>query len=39
MMVVGVGARAGLDPRLAKLAAIATAFQTTYLLRRRIVFA
>jgi len=37
--VVGIGARAGIDPRLAKLTAIAAAFQTTYLLRRRIVFA
>jgi putative flippase GtrA len=36
--VVGIGVRAGIDPRLAKLVAIAVAFQTTYLLRRRIVF-
>ena len=28
----------GLDPRLAKLAAIVVSFQTTYLLRRHIVF-
>ena len=39
MGVVGLAAKAGLDPRLAKLAATGLAFQTTYLLRRRIVFA
>ncbi len=39
MAVVGLGAKLGLDPRLAKLAAVALAFQATYLLRRRIVFA
>ena len=39
MAVVGIGARLGLDPRAAKLAAIAISFQATYLLRRRIVFA
>lgn len=37
--IVGIAEAAGLDPRLAKLAAIAISFQTTYLLRRRIVFA
>lgn len=37
--VVGLGSRSGLDPRLAKIAAVALAFQATYLLRRRIVFA
>lgn len=39
MAIVGTGDRLGLDPRLAKIAAIAVAFQTTYWLRRRIVFA
>ena len=39
MGVVGLGARLALDPRLAKLGATALAFQATYLLRRRIVFA
>ena len=34
----GGGSALGLDPRLAKLAAIAVSFQTTYLLRRHIVF-
>ena len=29
----------GVDPRLAKLVAVAVSFQTTYLLRRTIVFA
>ena len=36
--IVGVGTAMGLDPRLAKLAAILVSFQTTYLLRRHIVF-
>jgi putative flippase GtrA len=36
--IVGGGSALGLDPRLAKLAAIAVSFQTTYLLRRHIVF-
>lgn len=36
--VVGIGIGWGLDPRIAKLAAIAISFQTTYLLRRHIVF-
>lgn len=36
--IVGLGSGFGLDPRLAKLAAIAVSFQTTYLLRRHIVF-
>ncbi|QUM72774.1 GtrA family protein [Sphingopyxis granuli] len=36
--VVGLGIGWGLDPRIAKLAAIAISFQTTYLLRRHIVF-
>ena len=36
--IVGGGSALGFDPRLAKLAAIAVSFQTTYLLRRHIVF-
>ncbi|MDO9362709.1 MAG: GtrA family protein [Sphingopyxis sp.] len=36
--IVGGGSALGLDPRLAKLAAIVVSFQTTYLLRRHIVF-
>ena len=36
--IVGTGTALGLDPRLAKLAAIIVSFQTTYLLRRHIVF-
>lgn len=36
--VVGLGAALGLDPRLAKIAAIAVSFVTTWLLRARIVF-
>ncbi|MBS0254991.1 MAG: GtrA family protein [Proteobacteria bacterium] len=38
-MVVGAGAAAGLDPRLAKLAAVAVSFAATWLLRQRVVFA
>lgn len=41
-ITVGIVAGAtwlGFDPRIAKLAAIAVSFQTTYLLRRTIVFA
>jgi putative flippase GtrA len=37
--IVGFGSHFGLDPRLAKLAAIAVSFQATYLLRRTVVFA
>ena len=37
--VVGVGSQFGLDPRLAKLIAIAISFQATYILRRSVVFA
>jgi putative flippase GtrA len=37
--IVALATRFGLDPRLAKLCAIAVSFQTTYLLRRTIVFA
>jgi len=36
--IVGGGSALGLDPRLAKLLAIVISFQTTYLLRRHIVF-
>ena len=36
--IVGTGTALGLDPRLAKLAAIVVSFQATYLLRRHIVF-
>ena len=36
--IVGGGSALGLDPRLAKLAAIAVSFQPPYLLRRHIVF-
>jgi len=36
--IVGSGTALGLDPRLAKLAAIVISFQTTYMLRRHIVF-
>jgi putative flippase GtrA len=36
--IVGTGSAFGLDPRLAKLGAIVVSFQTTYLLRRHIVF-
>jgi putative flippase GtrA len=37
--IVALATRFGLDPRLAKLIAVAVSFQTTYLLRRTIVFA
>jgi putative flippase GtrA len=37
--IVGIGSHLGLDARLAKLCAIALSFQTTYLLRRTVVFA
>jgi putative flippase GtrA len=36
--VVGLGDFAGIDPRLAKLAAIAASFALTWLLRVRVVF-
>jgi len=36
--IVGLGDKAGLDPRTAKLAAIVVAFQTTYFLRKTVVF-
>lgn len=37
--VVAIASQVGIDPRLAKLGAIVISFQTTYLLRRRVVFA
>ena len=37
--IVGLGSYLGLDPRLAKLGAIAVSFQITYILRRSVVFA
>lgn len=37
--IVGAGALAGLDPRLAKLVAVGASFAATYLLRARLVFA
>lgn len=36
--IVTVADRAGIDPRLAKLAAIAASFTLTYILRARVVF-
>ncbi len=36
--IVGGGSGLGLDPRLAKLAAIIVSFQATYMLRRHVVF-
>ena len=38
-MIVSGGVAAGLDPRLAKIAAIAVSFVATFLLRARFVFA
>jgi hypothetical protein len=35
---VWTGARAGMDPRLAKLVAIGASFTVTWLLRSRVVF-
>ena len=37
-VIVGAGAYAGLDPRIAKVAAIVISFTATWLLRRHIVF-
>ena len=37
--IVGLGAAIGIDPRLAKLAAVGVSFVATWLLRARIVFA
>lgn len=39
MLIVGVSAAAGLDPRAAKIVAIAVSFNVTYLLRKVVVFA
>ncbi|WP_164118527.1 GtrA family protein [Sphingorhabdus sp. Alg239-R122] len=36
--IVGAGDAFGIDPRIAKLAAIAVSFQTTYFLRNRVIF-
>lgn len=36
--IVGAGAAAGIDPRLAKLAAVGVSFIVTWLLRERVVF-
>lgn len=36
--IVGTGARLGLDPRIAKLIAVAISFQATYLARRATIF-
>ncbi|MGK2912134.1 MAG: GtrA family protein [Sphingobium sp.] len=38
-IIVGLGDKSGLDPRLAKLVAIVVSFHITYLLRKTIVFA
>lgn len=38
-VMVGAGTHVGIDPRLAKLAAIATSFTVTWLLRSRVIFA
>lgn len=37
--IVGIGAAIGVDPRLAKIAAVGVSFVATWLLRARIVFA
>ncbi|MDX3910881.1 MAG: GtrA family protein [Sphingobium sp.] len=37
--IVGLGDSVGIDPRLAKIAAIVVSFHVTYLLRKTIVFA
>jgi putative flippase GtrA len=37
--IVGAGAVAGLDPRLAKIVAVGVSFAVTYVLRARLVFA
>lgn len=38
MAIVGLGELAGIDPRIAKLAAIAISFQLTYILRKSLIF-
>lgn len=37
--IVGIGAAIGVDPRLAKIAAVGVSFVATWLLRARVVFA
>lgn len=37
--IVGLGSTLGLDPRLAKIAAVGVSFAATWLLRARVVFA
>ncbi|WP_336962098.1 GtrA family protein [Sphingobium aquiterrae] len=37
--IVGIGDMLGLDPRIAKLVAVAVSFQATYMLRKSVVFA
>lgn len=37
--IVGAGDMMGVDPRLAKLIAIAVSFQATYFMRKKVVFA
>jgi putative flippase GtrA len=39
MGIVGMGDWFGIDPRMAKLVAVAVSFNATYLMRRKIVFA
>ncbi len=39
MLIVGISAAAGFDPRIAKAVAIAVSFNITYLLRKAVVFA
>lgn len=39
MAIVGFGQKLHVDPRVAKIVAIAVSFQVTYLLRRKLVFA
>lgn len=39
MLIVGISATAGFDPRIAKGIAIAVSFNVTYLLRKAVVFA
>jgi putative flippase GtrA len=37
-LIVGTGERVGIDPRIAKLFAIAASFSVTWLLRERVIF-
>ena len=37
-VIVGIGSGSGIDPRLAKLVAIAVSFVVTYILRSKVVF-